>query len=75
MSKDRIVVKQYKKARDFSKDAEKMSRAGYEVVGQVSSAATSGVGRKAASLAMPVLMFLPHKDHIVVTYQLRSEPA
>lgn len=70
---EQIVVKEYKKAKDYERDAVKMGRAGYEIISQSSTKAASGAGRKMATLAMPIALFLPHSSHIVVTYQLRGQ--
>jgi hypothetical protein len=63
------IIKEYKSPKEFNRDAPKMAKKGWSVLSTTNSSAKSGVGRKAASVAMPIFMFLPHKDHIIVTYQ------
>ena len=64
-----MMVREYKNARAFNNDAKKLAKKGWTVVSTTDSKASSGAGRKAATVAMPVLLFLPHASHVVVTYQ------
>lgn len=66
---DQIVVREYKNAKDFAKDAKKMARKGYTVQSTTDTKAGSGIGRKAfTALVFLPTVFVPHGSHIVVTY-------
>lgn len=65
------MVRTYKKAKDYQKDAQKLGKQGWRVVGTVEHRPRSGLGRITTgvlTLGIGALMF-PPKPEIVVTYE------
>jgi hypothetical protein len=67
--KTETMTREYKKSKDFNKDAGNLAKKGWRVISTTDSNAKSGAGRKALTVINPILLFVPHASHIVATYE------